>query len=153
MIFKHSIVVFILLISMIGCAPKHGSDTYDGNEVNQISKIIQGTVVDIREVEIHGSNELGSSIGAGAGMAAGLSAGRSFEGNIIGAIIGAIIGSYIGSSIEEETTKGKGYEFLIRRDDTNEMISFVHRENKDNIQIGDTVTLTIGKTVRIAKKY
>ena len=151
MLYKQIISIIVIIGLFMGCTPKHGTDSYDTNEVGTTTRVIEGTLVSIREVAIHGSNETGSSLGAGAGIVAGLNSSRSIEGSIFGAIIGALVGSFVGSKIEEESTKGRGYEFLIRRYDSDDMISFIQEDNNENLQVGDNVLLYIGKTTRISK--
>lgn len=100
-----------------GCTPNVSPDSYAVGNVGQVNRVVRGTVISARSVELSGTE---SGVGAGAGALAGGVGGSAIGGgpreNILGAIGGAVAGGIAGALVEEGATQQKGMEYVVETD-------------------------------------
>ena len=78
-----------------------GANTYASTETNQLSSVVEGHVIAIKQIQLSGSKGMGSGIGTVLGAAAGANAVGSGDSNkATGAIVGGLLGAIAGSAIE-----------------------------------------------------
>jgi outer membrane lipoprotein SlyB len=105
-----------------------GSSDYSVNEVRQVGKVMQGTVIDMRSISLHekprdqqamyGYGNPGTALG---GLVGGL-VGNNMSGGIagfLGATAGGMIGNAVYNEVTSETQTHEGVEVLIQMDDNN----------------------------------
>ncbi|GAB4222759.1 MAG: hypothetical protein Kow0076_4570 [Francisella sp.] len=136
-----------LCFFLVGCSSTEPS--YLSNSVGQVSQVEQGKVVDIQQVSIKGSSNIGSRIG---GVAGGIGGALAGSGNIFtqlaASIGGAIVGGIAGGFTESAITSSKGYQFTIKLNN-GKSIAVLQKEKLD-INIGDKVTVYMsGNNTRV----
>jgi len=146
-------MIVLLLSSVVVSACSHkinNSDNYSISDMGRVSTVMRGKIIDIRAVNVNGSN---SGLGAGAGMVAGGAAGSAIGGgtrsNIIGAVGGALVGGIAGATAEQSATSGTAYEFLI--DQENGQTISVVQSNEQNLQVGEKVMIVRSDKARVIR--
>lgn len=147
---KKLITTSLLLLSTLlltGCSSNGPS--YSANSVGQVSQVEQGEVINIQQVNIKGSDNIGAQVG---GMAGGLGGALAGSGNmltsIVGSIGGSIVGGLAGSATERAVRSSKAYQFTIKLNNGNSIA--VLQQDDNNIQSGDKVTIYMsGNNTRI----
>ena len=129
-----------------------GANTYSSTETGQLSSVVEGHVIAIKQVQLSGSKGMGSGIGTVLGAAAGANAvGSSDSNKAAGAIVGGLLGAIAGSAIEENATAETGFEFLVKLS-SGAMKAFVQK-SKQGLRVGDQVYVIYGNgTVRLTRK-
>ena len=129
-----------------------GANTYSSTETNQLSSVVEGHVVAIKQIQLSGSKGMGSGIGTVLGATAGANAvGSSDSNKAAGAIVGGLLGAIAGSAIEENATAETGFEFLVKLSG-GAMKAFVQK-SKQGLRVGDQVYVIYGNdTVRLTRK-
>ncbi|AJI72511.1 hypothetical protein [Francisella tularensis] len=127
----------------------NSAPSYSANSVGQISQVEQGQIIDIQQVNIKGSDNIGARVG---GLAGGLGGALAGSGNIFtsiaGSIGGAIVGGIAGGATEDAITSSKGYQFTLKLD--NGKTIAILQEDKHDLNIGDRVTIYMsGNNTRI----
>ncbi len=144
-------VILLCSVGIQACTQKvTNSTSYARSEMGRVSTIMKGVILDIREVNITGTN---SGIGAGAGAIAGGTAGSSVGGNgrsnIIGAVGGAVIGGIAGAAAENAATSGVAYEFVVEQD--NGQIIGIVQSNEQNLAVGEKVLISRSDRARLIR--
>jgi len=113
------------LIAVTGCASSQGANDYSHNEVGRISRVDEGVIVASRAIMIDGSNNglLGAATGAVIGGIAGSQVGGGDDEKAIAGVIGAVGGAIAGQQVGKAGGKQRGYEYKIRLDKNDEIIS------------------------------
>lgn len=129
-----------------------GANTYSSTETNQLSSVVEGHVIAIKQIQLSGSKGMGSGIGTVLGAAAGANAISSDDSDkAIGAIVGGLLGAMAGRAIEENATTETGFEFLVKLS-SGAMKAFVQK-SKQGLRVGDQVYVLYGNgTVRLTRK-
>jgi outer membrane lipoprotein SlyB len=107
------IAVMAVAACLSGCKQNVSPDTYSVGSVGQVNRVIRGTIISARPVEIAGTQGVGSTAGAAAGAVAGSGIGGGTRSNIVGAIGGAVVGGVAGAMIEGSATKQNGMEYVV----------------------------------------
>lgn len=127
--FKKAAFAIIAGTAMIasGCAASQGANDYSRSEVGRISRIDEGTIVASRAIQIAASNNgmLGAATGAIIGGIAGSQVGGGDDEKAIAGVVGAVGGAIAGQKISQGAGKQNGYEYKIRLDKNDEIISIV----------------------------
>lgn len=155
MIKKITVIVLVALLSACSSFDRFvkedtGSDAYATREKGQFSNVTTGKIISIKQVNLAGTKQLGTTLGTALGGIAGSSTTDKKYNKEAAIAIGALAGAILGSTIEKYTTKDIGYEFLI---ETNSGVkAFVDTTTQD-LKPGDMVYIIHGSgPVRISKK-
>ncbi|OEZ33491.1 hypothetical protein AS144_02940 [Francisella endosymbiont of Amblyomma maculatum] len=116
--------------------------SYSANSIGQVSQVEQGQIIDIQQVNVKGSDNIGARVD---GLAGGLSGALAGSGNVFtsiaASICGVIIGGIAGGVTEDAITSSKGYQFTIKLD-SGKTIAIL-QEDKHDLNIGDQVTIYV----------
>lgn len=111
---KVLIMAALLSIGVTACTTNMSSNTYSTSGATQMQRVVAGTIVSARQVQIaDDQNAIGSLGGAALGGLAGAQIGHG-AGSTAGAIGGALIGGLIGNQIEKQVTKQMGMEYVVK---------------------------------------
>jgi outer membrane lipoprotein SlyB len=139
--------ILILSVLLVGCS---SNPSYSADSIGQVSQVKQGKIIDIQEVNIKGSSNIGAQIGGLGGAFGGAfaGAGAGMLTSIAGSIGGAIVGGIAGGATEDVITSSKAYQFTIKLND-GETIAVLQQDNKD-LKVGDKVKIfASGNNTRI----
>lgn len=154
---KIILLSIIALTANVANAQDYSGMRYDGNNAMQMQSVIQGRVIDMRQVTVDATSQLGQYTGAGLGGILGGILGNTVGNNnavrtaatvALGAA-GAVGGNYAAQAIGRE----KAFEYIIKLDDGRVVAITQSFEEANNITVGDSVRLIQGNKVRIAKIY
>lgn len=130
-----------------------GSNDYNSREVRQVSTVKQGTIVDMRSVQIHdtmqtsGFSSYGNNGTAVGGLVGGVLGNALGGGNFALSTVGAAAGAMIGNSIYQEQSADarmqEGIEALVELDDGT-VISITQGNEGVNFMKGDRVNIIQG---------
>ncbi|APC90898.1 MULTISPECIES: hypothetical protein [Francisella] len=140
-----TLLLCFLLTNCTSSAP-----SYSANSIGQVSQVEQGKIIDIQQVNIKGSDNIGAQLGGLGGAFGGAfaGAGAGMLTSIAGSIGGAIVGGIAGGVTEDAITSSKGYQFTIKLHSGR--IIAILQEDKHNLNIGDQVTIYMsGNNTRI----
>ncbi len=141
-------LIFLSLLILSSCSTSEPS--YSANSVGQVSQVKQGKIIDIQQVHIKGSSNIGAQIGGLGGAFGGAfaGAGAGMLTSIAGSIGGAIVGGIAGGATEDAITSSKGYQFTIQLNNGDTLA--ILQEDKHGLNIGDQVTIYMsGNNTRI----
>lgn len=146
---KRIFYLSIFLVSVVLTSCSSTEPSYSASSVGQVSQVEQGKILDIQQVNVKGSNNVGARVG---GLAGGLGGALAGSGNIFtsiaGSIGGALVGGIAGGATEEAVTSSKGYQFTIKLNSGKTLA--ILQENNNNLKIGDQVTIYMsGNNTRI----
>ncbi len=157
---KHNIILMILVVFLTSCQSstnrftqdERGANTYSSTETGQLSSVLEGSIVSIKQVRLSDSKGMGSGIGTALGAVAGASAvGSDDSDKVAGAIIGGLLGAMAGRAIEEDATSDTGFEFLVKLS-SGAIKAFVQK-SKQGLRVGDQVYILYGNgTARLTRK-
>ena len=142
------ILPLFLLCGLYSCANASlQPDAYSRDSAQQISNVLYGEIVGIKNVSIEGDIKSGTILGGLVGGAAGKSITDSKPESEIGAVIVGAIGATIGGNISKNTKTVKGIQITINTDD-DKTISIVQEVSNYSFDVGDLVEIitTKGKT-------
>ncbi|MFV9925002.1 hypothetical protein A2G94_02860 [Francisella endosymbiont of Ornithodoros moubata] len=141
----------ICLLSLCFLLTNCSSSTpnYSANSIGQVSQVEHGQIIDIQQVNIKGSDNIGARVG---GLVGGLGGALAGSGNVFTSIVasigGAIVGGIAGGVTEDTITSSKGYQFTIKLDSGRTIA--ILQEDKHDLNIGDQVTIYMsGNNTRI----
>lgn len=143
-------IAFAFVVSMLtGCAgmpmlngQNANPNVYSRNQAMAAGYVIEGAVVQVRQVTIAGSGS-GQAYGAIAGGAAGLWLGRNTSGAV--RTLTTIVGALGGSEVGRRVTTSQGQEIIVRLvDGTNKVI--VQEPGAINATVGERVAVLINGT-------
>ena len=144
------LVVIIMGLFVLGCAPRQTASTYSPQQMGRAATVMKGKIISMREVNVSGSQSgIGATTGAAAGAVAGSNVGGSTRSNILGAIGGAVVGGIAGATVEQAATEGKAVEFIIQQEN-GQSIAVVHT-NEESLAVGDPVMILRSDRVRIVR--
>jgi outer membrane lipoprotein SlyB len=157
---KNKVILLMLVAFLASCQSSmnrftqddRGANTYSSAETGQLSSVVEGSVISIKQSQLSGSKGLGSGIGTALGAAAGASAvGSHSSDRAAGAIIGGLLGAMAGKAIEESSTADTGFEFLVKLNSG--VIKAFVQKSKQGLRIGDQVYVLYGNgTARLTRK-
>lgn len=132
------IVVFLALVVQ-GCAPSASGRVYSRDQARQSQQTSYGTVIQVDQVTIEGTQSglgtiAGGALGAGVGQAIGSGTGRA-----LAAIAGGVAGAVAGSAAEKGATTKTGLEIMVELDN-GQMVTVV-QEADEIYRPGDRVRL------------
>ncbi len=144
--YKHAILItvaiFAAALMLTGCVQSHSGQVYSQDQAQRSMHVYYGTIIELREVTIEGSNSgAGAVLGGVAGGVIGSTIG-SGSGRTLATVGGALAGLAAGSAIEHETGTKKAIEFTVELDDGRVMA--VVQEDKAYYRIGDRVRMLQG---------
>lgn len=131
------------VIFLAGCASSKSGDVYTRDQARREMSVRLGTVDSIREVLMEGTKSGAGTVAGGiiGGIAGGgLGGGR---GSAISSVLGAIVGGIVGAGVEENATRKRALEYMIRLDD-GRMISLVQEDAGEGIRPGERVRVLSG---------
>lgn len=142
-----SICLLLLCFLLTNCSSS--KPNYSANSIGQVSQVEHGQIIDIQQVNIKGSDNIGARVG---GLVGGLGGALAGSGNVFTSIVasigGAIVGGIAGGVTEDTITSSKGYQFTIKLDSGR--IIAILQEDKHDLNIGDQVTIYMsGNNTRI----
>lgn len=157
---KNKIILLMLVVFLTSCQSstnrftkdERGSNTYSSAETGQLSRVVEGSIIAIKQVKLSGSKGLGSGVGGALGAIAGSSAvGSNDNDRAAGAIIGGLLGAVAGKAIEENATADVGFEFLVKLN-SGAIKAFVQK-SQQGLRVGDQVYVLYGSgIVRLTRK-
>lgn len=128
-----------------GCISSKSGAAYSRDQARHAQNVETGTVEHVREVVIEGTQSgIGATAGAAVGGIAGSDVGHG-KGSQAGAVVGAVAGGVLGGTIEEATTRKKGYEITVRLDSGR--VIAVAQEADEEFKAGDRVRVLSGEGV------
>ena len=142
------IISLFLLCALYSCANVSlQPDAYSRDSAQQISNVLYGEIVGIKNVSIEGDIKSGTILGALVGGAAGSGISNSEPESEIGAILVGAIGATIGGNISKNIKTTEGLQITINTDD-DKTISVVQEVSNYSFDVGDLVEIitTKGKT-------
>ena len=142
------IISLFLLCALYSCANTSlQPDAYSRDSAQQISNVLYGEIVGIKNVSIEGDIKSGTILGGLVGAAAGSGITDSKPESEIGAVIVGAIGATIGGNISKNIKTVKGIQITINTDD-DKTISVVQEVSNYSFDVGDLVEIitTKGKT-------
>lgn len=105
----------LTMMSVTACTTNLSSNTYSTYGASSMQRVVPGTIVSVRSVEVtNDNNAVGSLTGAALGGLAGSQIGSGTTANIAGGVGGAVIGGLIGNQIEKQVTKQTAVEYVIK---------------------------------------
>lgn len=123
-----------------GCVESQSGNVFSRDEARQAAEVYEGTVVDVREGKIEGSQSGVGAIGGGAmGGAVGNTIGGG-SGNVVATVGGAVVGAIVGNAVEKGVTGSSALQITVRLD-----------VNGKNIQVvqGTDIPFAVGQRVRV----
>ncbi len=135
-----SLVAAVLMLT--GCVQSHSGQVYSQGQAQRSMHVYYGTIIELREVTIEGSNSgAGAVLGGVAGGVAGSTIGNG-RGRTLATVGGALAGLAAGSAVEKEAGTKKAVEFTVELDDGRVMA--IVQEDSAYYRIGDRVRLLQG---------
>ncbi len=127
----------LLLFIVQGCAPSASGKVYTRDQARQGMTVQYGTVQQVSEVTIEGTQSglgtlAGGALGAGVGQTMGSGAGRT-----LAAVAGGVAGAIAGQATEKGVTTKTGLEIMVQLD-SGEILSVV-QESDTLFQAGERV--------------
>ena len=146
---KHTAVfffaLFLLLIS--ACASDISADSYQASSVGQTAPVDDGVIVDVRTVNIQGSDSpFGAAAGGVAGGFAASTIGRG-KGSVLAAVGGALAGAMLGNFTQKELTEQTALQYFVKL--SNGKVVSVIQGRKDPLRVGQKVLVVYGKTTKL----
>ena len=149
---KKILSICFMVLFLTACGVGNTNTTYSRGQIGQKGTTSTGKIIAMEDVNIEGTDGVGTLAGGVAGAAAGSMIGGNTAVNIIGGVGGAVIGGIIGGATEKAITSGKAVEFLVQEDRTGKVISVV-QSNELGLRTGDNVILVeIDGVTRIRQK-
>lgn len=140
----------VMATALAGCASSLGPNTYERGSVGMVSRVEEGTVVNVRPIRIEGSQKsagVGTLAGAAIGGLAGSELGGGDKAKTAGAIGGAILGGVVGNAIGNAATATDGFAYTIRLRN-GELVS-ISQAGAQPIPEGSPVLIEYGERARV----
>ncbi|BAS67533.1 outer membrane lipoprotein [Bathymodiolus septemdierum thioautotrophic gill symbiont] len=157
---KNKVILLMLVVFLTSCQSstnrftqdERGANTYSSTETGQLSSVLEGNIISIKQVRLSGSKGMGSGIGTALGAVTGASVvGSDDSDKAAGAIIGGLLGAMAGRAIEENATADTGFEFLVKL--SSDVIKAFVQKSKQGLRVGDQVYVLYGNgTARLTRK-
>ncbi len=142
---KHSSLFAVALAAVsalvvTGCVESSSGLVFSRDEARQAAEVYEGTVVDVREGKIEGSQSgVGGIGGAAMGGALGSTIGGG-SGNTVATVGGAVVGALVGNAVEKGATGSNALQITVKLD--------VNGKNIVVVQ-GTDVPFAVGQRVRV----
>ena len=134
-----TIAIFAFSLMFTGCGTTQSGRVYNQGQAQRSMSVYYGTIIELRQVTIQGSNSgAGTVIGGVAGGVIGSTIG-SGRGRTLASVGGALVGALAGSAVEKESRTKAAVEFTIELDSGRLMA--VVQEDSSYYRIGDRVRL------------
>lgn len=123
-----------------GCVESQSGNVFSRDEARQAAEVYEGTVIDVREGKIEGSQSGLGTIGGGAmGGAVGSTIGGG-SGNVVATVGGALAGAIIGNAVEKGVTGSNALQITVQIDATGKTLQIVQ---------GTDIPFAVGQRVRV----
>ena len=123
-----------------GCVESQSGNVFSRDEARQAAEVYEGTVVDVREGQIEGTQSGVGAIGGGAmGGAVGSTIGGG-SGNVVATVGGAVVGAIVGKAVEKGVTGSSALQITVRLDVNGKDIQVVQ---------GTDIPFVVGQRVRV----
>jgi outer membrane lipoprotein SlyB len=123
-----------------GCVESQSGNVFSRDEARQAAEVYAGTVIDVREGQIEGSQSGVGAIGGGAmGGAVGSTIGGG-SGNVVATVGGAVVGAIVGNAVEKGVTGARALQITVRLDVNGKEIQVVQ---------GTDIPFAVGQRVRV----
>ena len=125
---------------LTGCVESISGNTFSRDEARMAQEMYEGTVIDVREGKVEGSQSGVGAIGGGAmGGAVGSTIGGG-SGNVVATVGGAVLGAIAGNAVEKGATGAKALQITVKLD-----------TNGKNIVVtqGADINFAVGQRVRV----
>ncbi len=141
-------------LAITGCASSQGANDYSRDEVGRISRVDEGVIVASRAVQISASNNglLGAATGAVIGGIAGSQVGGGDDEKAIAGVVGAVGGAIAGQQINKSAGKQQGFEYKIRLDKNDEIIS-ITQGGDVALPNGTPIFIEYGNRARVVPQH
>jgi outer membrane lipoprotein SlyB len=147
-------LLLALLVASLGACATSSPDVVHPYATQQMSQVLDATVISVRPVTIDGSQ---SGLGAGAGALIGGVAGSSTVGHggspesLIAGVLAAVAGGVIGNAVERTGTREAGLEIIVQLRN-GERRAIVQAQGAEPLAPGDPVVLvTTGGRTRVTR--
>jgi outer membrane lipoprotein SlyB len=147
---KNRLIIIMLSIASLwlaGCAQNVSPNTYSASDVGKPNKVVSGTVISKRNINIDANSGAGGLAGGVAGAAAGSGVGGSTAGNVVGAVGGAVIGGLLGNAIDKSVNHHQGIEYIVKLKDGS-TISLAQVQELQ-FEVGQHVLVVYGAMTRL----
>lgn len=142
------ITLFALFAFLLtSCTQNISPNNYNASYVGEANRVVKGTIVHVRSVQVSGNTGVGTVAGGVAGGAAGSLIGGSTQANIIGAVGGALAGGLLGNYAEQQINRQQAIEYVIKTRKGN-LISVVQGP-QSNLYVGQHVLVILGARARV----
>ena len=136
---KKHLLALPLVLALAACATS-SPDVIKRDDAQQLSTVLDGTVLSVRPVTVDGSQ---SGVGAVAGGLVGGLAGSTIgggRGSDVAAVLGAVVGGVVGNTVERNTTQEQALEILIELRN-GERRAIVQASGGESFRSGDEVII------------
>jgi outer membrane lipoprotein SlyB len=144
---RNKLLALVTAFVITGCAADISPNSYSVGSVGQVNRTVSATIISVRDVDIQGTQGVGTAAGVGAGAAAGSAIGGGTRSNIVGAIGGAVIGGVVGAMAEKGLTEQVGVEYVVQTSNGN-LMTLVQGPNP-RFSVGQNVLVLYGSPARI----
>jgi outer membrane lipoprotein SlyB len=142
---------FLVPAFLAGCQPNYSPDTYASAAAQQANKVDPGVIVGVRAVQISADTTLVTGTTAAAGGIAGSQMGAG-AGGAFGALGGTVAGGVVGNVVGHAQGDTDGFEYIVRKDNSNDMISVTQKDLKA-LGVGAHVLVIEGPQARVVPDY
>lgn len=133
----------LAVVLLAGCASE--PQVYASGEATQRAKVVNATVVEVRETLLEHKERRGETISTRSGSMAGgvAGAGGGLTGVLAGAVAGAVVAPVAGALIDQQASTSRGIEIVYRVDGSTETKTLVQPLDPSNpIEPGMRIRLT-----------
>jgi outer membrane lipoprotein SlyB len=148
--FARLILSALLLAAVSGCGPDYSPNTYATDAVQQASKVDQGVVVGVRQVDISASGTAGAVVGGAAGGVAGSQVGSGAQ-KALTTLGSTLVGGIAGSAAEHAMNDTSAFEYIVRK--PNGDLLSVTQKDTTPLALGQKVLVIAGKQARVVPDY
>ncbi|MGE0653505.1 MAG: glycine zipper 2TM domain-containing protein [Alphaproteobacteria bacterium] len=141
--------LLMTVLVLAGCKQNVSPDSYSVGSVGQVNRSVRGTIISVRQINIEGTQGVGTAAGAAAGATGGSAIGGGTRENIIGAIGGAVVGGVAGAAIEGGATQQTGHEYVVQTQN-GALLTLVQGDEKP-FAMGEKVLVIYGTRSRIIR--
>ncbi len=135
---------------LTGCGPNYSPNTYSTDAVQQASKVDQGVIVGVRQVDISATGTTGAVVGGAAGGIAGAQVGSGAE-KAFTTLGSTLVGGIAGSAAEHAMNDTSAFEYIIRK--PNGELESVTQKDTTPLALGQKVLVIAGKQARVVPDY
>jgi outer membrane lipoprotein SlyB len=146
---KH-LIVAASIVALAACSTTH-PDVIQRGEAQQMSQVLDATVLAVRPVTVDGSQSgVGAAAGGIVGAVAGSSVGGYRDAQVAG-VLGAVAGAMLGNALERSGTREDAVELLLQLRN-GERRAIVQARGSEQLQAGEAVVVvTTGGRSRVMR--